>query len=66
MATVKTEKVNRNANRIWGSFKLSDGTTTKFEMVKGNGWNQWGNSTDNLYLTVSRVEHLCNDWLTQF
>jgi hypothetical protein len=63
MTRVISEKVNRNSRRIWGQFKLSDKTTTKFEMVKGQSWNQWGNSTDNLYLTVERVESLCNEWL---
>lgn len=63
MKYIKSEKINSNRNRIWGSFKLSDGTTTKWEMSKGNSWFQWGNSTENLGLSVDRVEQLTNEWL---
>ena len=63
MVYVKSETVHSNNKRIWGSFRLSDKTTTKFEMVKGDSWFQWGNFQDNLCLTVGRVEELCNDWL---
>lgn len=61
---IKSEKVNRNSRRIWGSFKLTDGSTTKFEMLKGDSWNQWNNTTSNLCLTVDRVKLLCEEWLT--
>lgn len=60
---IKSEKVNRNSRRIWGSFKLSDGSITNFEMIKGESWFQWGNTEDNLCLTVNRVEQLCEEWL---
>ena len=60
---VKSEQVNRNSKRIWGSFKLSDKSTSKFEMLKDESWYQWGNSTDNLCITVERVEKLCDEWL---
>ncbi len=63
MNEIIRETVNRNKNRIWGNFKLSDGSTTKFEMRKGESWFQWGNTTDNLCLTVDRVEELTNEWL---
>ena len=57
-ARVKTEHINRNSKRIWGSFELSDGSTTEFDIDRENSWNQWGNTTDNLYLTVPRLEEL--------
>ncbi len=63
MVTIKRETINRNSRRIWGSFKLSDKTTTKFEMLKGEAWYQWRNSTENLSITVDRVEELCNNWM---
>ena len=65
MKIIKSETTKQNSRRIWGSFKLSDKTTTKFEMKKGESWFQWGNSTDNLCLTVDRVEELCNDWVME-
>lgn len=63
MNRIISKKVNSNKNRIWGSFKLSDGSNTKFEMSKGNSWFQWGNSTENLGVTVDLVESICNEWL---
>ena len=66
MLTIKKETINRNSKRIWGSFKLSDGTTTKFEMCKGEAWFQWGNISSNMGLTVDRVEELCDRWLEEY
>lgn len=63
MPTIIKEKVNRNSKRIWGTFRLSDGSTTRFEMRKGESWFQWKNSTENLGETVERVEELCSEWL---
>ena len=63
---IKQETVNKNSKRIWGSFKLSDGTKTKFEMVKGEGWFQWGNFPDNLGITCERVDELCNERTMSF
>lgn len=65
MVKVKEEIVHKNKSRIWGEFKLSDGTTTKFELRKGNAWFQWGNSTENLGLTVDRVNELTEEWLEE-
>ena len=33
-----------------------------YEMSKENSWFQWGNTTDNLCLTVGRVEELTAEW----
>lgn len=63
MVYVKRETVHRNSRRIWGIFSLSDKTKTRFEMKKDESWFQWGNSTDNLCITVQRVEKLCSEWL---
>lgn len=60
---IRSENIHRNKQRIWGSFRLNDGSVNKFEMRKGESWFQWGNTTDNLYITVERIEQLCNDWL---
>ena len=66
---VRSETVHKNRNRVWGTFTLKDGSKTHFEMTKANrtnlgagAWFQWGNTTDNLSLTVERVEKLCSDW----
>ena len=53
-----SETTRRTKNTIKGKFRLSDKTTTQFEISRGEGWNQWGNSTDNLCLSVLRVEQL--------
>ena len=66
MVHIKKETINQNNKRIWGSFKLSDNTTTKFECKKNESWFQWGNTTDNLCLTVEKVEKLVNKWLEKY
>lgn len=43
---------------IKGTFKLSDRSTTHFCIDKEYGWQQWGNTRDNLYLTVPILEQL--------
>lgn len=63
MPHVIRETVHRNSKRIWGSFKLSDGSLTKFEMKMGESWFQWGNTTENLGLTVDRVTELTKEWM---
>ncbi len=65
MTNIVSEKINRNSRRIWGTFKLSDGSITKFEMRKDNAWFQWGNTTENLCLTVDRVKKLTDEWLQE-
>jgi hypothetical protein len=55
---VTSETVRRTRNTIKGSFRLSDKTTTKFEIDREYGWRQWGNSESNLYVTVPRCEQL--------
>lgn len=57
------EKVARTKNTIKGKFYLSDKSITSFDINKTEGWNQWGNTTDNLFLTVGRVEQLQNELL---
>ena len=59
---IKSRKINSNNKRIWGSFELSDRTTSKFEMRKGDAWYQWGNSTENLCITTEEVDKICNKW----
>jgi hypothetical protein len=66
MVYVKKETINQNSRRIWGTFHLSDGSKTKFEMRKGESWFQWNNTTDRLGITVGRVEELCNAWFERY
>jgi len=62
MTRIVEEKINRNTRRIWGTFKLSDGSTTKFECKRKEAWFQWGNSPDNLCVSVDRVDELVQAW----
>ena len=55
---IKSKKITYLKTKIKGTIKLSDGSTTKFEVVSGGEWFQWGNSTDNLSLTVPFMEKL--------
>jgi hypothetical protein len=55
---IKSKKISYTKKTIKGTVKLSDRSTTKFEVVIGGEWSQWGNSTDNLSLTVPLMEKL--------
>jgi hypothetical protein len=58
MVYVKSEVVKRSKNIIKGYFCLSDKSKTSFEIRRNDYWYQWGNTADNLCLTVNRVEKL--------
>lgn len=62
MPKIIKENIKQNKSRIWGNFILSDNSKTEFEMRKNKDWFQWGNSTENLSLSVDRVIELCNKW----
>jgi len=55
---IKSKKISYLKTKIKGSIKLSDGSTTKFEVIRGGDWFQWGNSTNNLSLTVPLMEKI--------
>jgi hypothetical protein len=58
---IKSKKVTfGNSNEVKGWFKLSDGTKTQFTINKYGEWEQWGNSRDNLGVSVPFVEELVN------
>jgi hypothetical protein len=59
MPKIVATKITETKNYIKGQFKLSDKTITKFEIEKKSGaWEQWGNSTNNLCITVECVNKL--------
>ena len=58
MTYIKSQKINKSHNRIWGTFKLSDKSTTHFEVRQNESLQQWGNSTENLGLSVDIIEKL--------
>ena len=60
MTTIKETKIMKYSKSIKGYFKLSDGTKTKFEIDKIGEWEQWGNSRDNLGVSVAFIEELVN------
>ena len=60
--TIEKECFKKNAEHIKGRFILSDGSTTIFEMCKGQSWFQWGNTTENLWISVERVEEITMEW----
>jgi hypothetical protein len=58
MPHIKSKKITYYKSKVKGSIKLSDGSVTKFEVIKGGEWNQWGNSTNNLCISVPLMEEL--------
>ena len=64
---VVEECVKKNKFCWRGHFKLSDGSSTQFEIRFEEDyndviWDQWGNTTDNLCITTDRVEQLTRDF----
>lgn len=65
MPTIVRKKITETKNKIKGTFYLSDKSKTTFEIcTKGKIWEQWGNTTENLCLSVPLVEDMFNQKLT--
>jgi hypothetical protein len=61
MIKIKSKKINYLRNgKITGTLKLSDNSTTKFEIAKDGQWFQWGNSSDKLWISVTFVQELAD------
>lgn len=60
---IKETKLLKKGKEINGWFKLKNGTKTKFSISNDGSWEQWGNTRDNLCLTVPYVERLMMDLL---
>lgn len=63
---VKTTKLTTISKGIKGYFKLTDGTKTNFSIDKQGEWHQWGNTRDNLCLTVPNVERLVTELIFNY
>lgn len=58
---IKSKKVTFGpANQVKGWFKLSDGTKTNFTISSAGEWEQWGNTRENLGVSVPFIEELVN------
>jgi len=58
---IKQKKVTfGKTNEVKGWFKLTDGTKTHFTISRDGEWEQWGNSRDNLGVSVPFIEELIN------
>ena len=65
MTKIKSKKITETKNFIKGYFLLTDKSKTKFEInKKTQEWNQWGNSNENLFLSVSRIENIIEQGLS--
>lgn len=63
MATkIKGTKVTATKNQVKGVIYLTDKTKTNFSINKYGQWEQWGNNTENLCLSVGYVERLANEF----
>lgn len=60
-SNIKSKEVTfTKDNQVKGWLKLKDGTKTFFNIDSTGEWEQWGNTRDNLCLTVNFVENLRN------
>lgn len=59
---IKTKKLvwGKKGKEVSGWLKLQDGSKTHFTIDRDGEWEQWGNTRDNLCLTVTFVENLRN------
>ena len=57
---IKQKKLfwGKKGSEVSGWLKLRDGSKTHFIIGKDGEWEQWGNTNDNLCLSVSFVEQL--------
>jgi len=64
MTKIIGTKITETKNFIKGSFRLSDKSTTFFEITKKTGfWEQWGNTRENLCLSVPKIEAILEESL---
>jgi hypothetical protein len=63
---VKTTKITKIRKGISGYFKLTDGTKTKFSIDNQGEWEQWGNTTDNLCISVPNVQRMVTDLIFNY
>ena len=60
---VKSRTITELKTKVKGKFVLSDKSVTKFEIDRKTGeWKQWGNSTDNLCISVKEIEKLTEQY----
>jgi hypothetical protein len=66
MPTIKRTKITETKNKIKGVFYLTDKSKSNFEICKKEKqWYQWGNTNDNLCLSVPLVEQMFNQKINQ-
>ena len=63
---IKSVIVSKKGKEITGYFKLSDGTKTKFSIDKQGEWEQWGNTTDNLCVSVPNVQRMVSELIFNY
>lgn len=58
-SNIKSKEVTfTKDNQVKGWLKLKDGTKTFFNIDNNGEWEQWGNTRDNLCLTVPFITQL--------
>jgi hypothetical protein len=66
VTSIKKTTLTKFKNGIKGYFTLSDGTKTKFEIDNQGEWYQWGNTRENLCITVPKVERIVMDLIFNY
>ncbi len=66
---MKTKIVKQEITKLktkWkGEIMLSNNSTVKFTMNKQNGWEQFGASKDEMWITTPIIEGLWNEFVSQ-
>lgn len=63
---IKKTKLTQIKKGISGYFTLTDGTKTKFSIDNQGEWYQWGNTKDNLCLSVPKIEKLVSELIFNY
>jgi hypothetical protein len=62
---IKTKSVKFLTSKVKGWLKLTDGSKTHFEVQNNGEWEQWGNSRENLCVSVPFIYELVDFYLNE-
>jgi hypothetical protein len=62
---IKSKSVKFLTSKVKGWLKLTDGSKTHFEVQNNGEWEQWGNSRENLCVSVPFMYELVDFYLNE-
>jgi len=62
---IKSKSVKFLKSKVKGWLRLTDGSKTNFEVQENGEWEQWGNSRENLCVSVPFMYELVDFYLNE-